>query len=200
MNLINFCLAPFAFAFAVTAAQAQSETLHTGILTEQGPDRYLAHDNLIGVKVHDDGDVIVGDIEDLIIDSTNRVVGVVVGTGGVLGIGEKRVGVRLTSLDFEENDGTTHAVLSDISKADLESAPAFERRKAAKSLLQRAKEKAKELTDKTAATSQRAYEKAKPSIETAKESMKQTYEKAKDAAKPAIDAAKEAVTPNPSEN
>lgn len=181
--------------FAATTAHA--DPVHTGLIASQGPDRYLARDNLIGVKVHDSSDTIVGDVEDLIIDSTNRVIGVVVGTGGVLGLGEKRVGVRLTSLDFVEADGTTLAVLNKISKADLDTAPAFERAKPKKTLLQRAKEKAQELTDKTASTSQKAYDQAKPSLDAAKESVKETYEKAKEAAKPALDAAKEAVTPDP---
>lgn len=180
----NLACALFFGAFGITHAAA--DPVHSGIINSQGPDRYLARDNLIGVKVHDQSDTIVGDVEDLIIDSTNRVVGVVVGTGGVLGLGEKRVGVHLTSLDFVEADGTTLAVLSHMSKTDLESAPAFERAKPQKTLLQRAKEKAQELTDKTAATSKDAYEKAKPTIDAAKETVKETYEKAKDAAKEAV--------------
>lgn len=197
MKLSTLCLACVLSVGAFATTGAIADPVHTGIITSQGPDRYLARDNLIGVKVHDNSDMIVGDVEDLIIDSTNRVIGVVIGTGGVLGIGEKRVGVHLTSLDFVAAGGTTLAVLSRISKADLEKAPAFERAKPQKSLLQRAKEKAQELTDKTTATSKDAYEKAKPTLDAAKESVKETYEKAKDAAKPAIDAAKEAVTPDP---
>lgn len=197
MNLSTLCLASVLAVGTLGATAAVADPVHTGLITSQGPDRYLARDNLIGVKVHDSEDTIVGDVEDLIIDSTNRVVGVVVGTGGVLGLGEKRVGVRLTSLDFVEAGGTTLAVLAKISKADLENAPAFERSKPKKSLLQRAKEKAQELTDKTTATSKDAYEKAKPRIDAAKDSVKETYEKAKEAAKPAVDAAKEAVTPDP---
>lgn len=191
----------FVMAFGVAmsglfAVSAIAQATNTGLMTEQGPDRYLAKDNLIGVKVHDQDDTIVGDVEDLIIDSTNRVVGVVIGTGGVLGLGEKRVGVRLSALNFEETDGTTRAVLSGITKDDLDAATEFKRAKAKKSLLQSAKEKAQELTDKTTATSKEAYEKAKPTIDAAKESVKETYEKAKEAAQPAVDAAKEAVTPD----
>lgn len=197
MKLPVLCLASAVMVGALAPTAALADPVHAGLITSQGPDRYLARDNLIGVKVHDTSDVIIGDVEDLIIDSTNRVVGVVVGTGGILGLGEKRVGVRLTSLNFVEAGGTTLAVLSDITKADLENAPAFERAKPQKSLLQRAKEKAQELTDKTTATSKDAYEKAKPTLDAAKEKVKETYEKAKDAAQPAIDAAKEAVTPDP---
>lgn len=168
------------------APVAVAEPVHTGLMTTQGPDQYLARDNLIGVKVHDSEDKIVGDVEDLIIDNTNRVVGVIVGTGGVLGLGEKRVGVRLTALNFVEENGTTRAVLSSIAKSDLESAAEFVRAKPQKSLLQKAKEKAQELTDKTTDTSKKAYEQAKPSLDAAKETVKETYESAKEAAKDAV--------------
>lgn len=177
---------------ALAAAPAFADTTHSDVITAQGPDQFLARDNLIGVKVKDSNDAIVGDIEDLILDSTNRIVGVIVGTGGVLGLGEKRVGVRLNALDFEEADGTTHAALSTITKADLEAAPAFERSKPSKSLLQRAKEKAQELTDKTTDTSKKAYEAAKPTLDAAKEKVKETYESAKEAAK-------DSMAPAPSE-
>ena len=197
MKLSTLCLASALAVVGAAVTGAQAEPVHSGVIASQGPDRYLARDNLIGVKVHDSANVIVGDVEDLIIDSTNRVVGVVVGTGGVLGLGEKRIGVRLNSLNFEEADGTTHAVLSGLSKADLDMAPAFERAKPQKTLLQRAKEKAQELTDKTSATSKAAYEKAKPTLDAAKETVKESYEKAKEAAQPAIDAAKDAVSPTP---
>jgi sporulation protein YlmC with PRC-barrel domain len=167
------------------------------IIIGQGPNRYLAKDSLIGVKVHDEDGTIIGDIEDLLITDRNVIMGVIVGTGGVLGIGEKRVGIRLTALQFEEKDNTTRAVFAGATQQTMKDAPAFKRSKAKKSLLQRATEKAKELTDKTSATTKDAYEKAKPTIDAAKESVKETYEKAKEAAKPAVDAAKEAVTPEP---
>ena len=197
MKSLTLYLALVAFAGAIATAHAGTVTSPQGLITEQGSDLYLAHDTLIGVKVHDSDGTIVGDIEDLIIDNTNRVIGVVIGTGGILGLGEKRVGVMLTALNFEETDNITHAVLIAISKDALDQAPEFQRAKAKKSLLQSAKEKAQELTDKTTATSKAAYEKAKPTLETVKETVKEGYEKAKDAAQPAIDAAKDAITPNP---
>lgn len=186
-------LAAFTFATPVIAQTAAPNP----ILESQGPNRYLAKDSLIGVKVHDDEGTIIGDIEDLIITDQNVVIGVIVGTGGVLGIGEKRVGVRLDALRFDEQENTTRAVFEGATQESMKAAAAFERSKAKKSLLQRATEKAKELTDKTSATTKDAYEKAKPTIDAAKESVKETYEKAKEAAKPAVDAAKEAVTPEP---
>ena len=44
-------------------------------------------ESLLGAKVHDANGKIVGDVEDLILDEFNRVQGVIMGVGGVLGLG-----------------------------------------------------------------------------------------------------------------
>ena len=179
-------------------AQTPAGVPVNAFITTQGDNRYLAKDNLIGAKVYGDDGTIIGDIEDLIINDSNTVIGVIIGTGGVLGIGEKRVGVRLEALTFEDDGSTTRADFKGASEAVLKDVAAFERSRPKKSMWQRATEKAQELTDKTTATSKDAYEKAKPTLDAAKESVKETYQKAKEAAKPAVDAAKEAITPEPS--
>lgn len=158
----------------------------------QSPDQYLAKDQLIGAKVHGPDGKIIGDVEDLIINEYNQVIGVVMGTGGFLGLAEKKVGVRLGSLKFDETDGKTVVTLSEATAENIAAAPAFERVRPKKSLLERAKEKAQELSDKTTATTKDAVEAAKPKIEEAKEKAKEAIERAKEAAQPAIDKAKEA--------
>src|SRR6478735_3976062 len=71
----------------------------------QTADQYLAKDHLIGAKVAGQDGKIIGDVEDLIINDQNQVVGVVLGTGGFLGVAEKKVAVDLSALKFEEKDG-----------------------------------------------------------------------------------------------
>jgi sporulation protein YlmC with PRC-barrel domain len=56
---------------------------------------------LIGRSVLNSAGEILGDIEDIIIDEQGKVVAVVIGVGGFLGIGEKGIGVRYTDLKFE---------------------------------------------------------------------------------------------------
>lgn len=179
--------------FAVTAG-AEETRIPAGVFTNvQTEDQYLARDALLGAKVHDKDGKIIGDVEDLIVNDYNQVVGVIMGTGGFLGMGEKKVGVNLPALRFEEKDGKTEVIL-DAATADVLSAvEAYKRTQPKKSLLERAKEKAQEITDKTKATSEKAIEQAKPSLEEAKEKAKEAYEKAKEAAAPALDAAKEAI-------
>jgi hypothetical protein len=143
----------------------------------------LSSDNLIGAKIYGADGKIIADIEDLIMTSDLRVEGVVIGTGGFLGAGEKRLGVRLSSLRFGPDGKIT---VPELTKEVIAALPAYERKTPAKSLLERATEKAREITD-------RSMETAKPTIDQASEAAKEAYEKAKEATKDAYDKAKEAV-------
>jgi sporulation protein YlmC with PRC-barrel domain len=161
-----------------------------GVVGAQTADQYLARDHLIGAKVRGKDGKIIGDVEDLIINDKNQVVGVVMGTGGFLGIAEKKVGVDLSALKFDETGAIT---LPEWTKEVIDTAPAFQRTAPAKSLLERAREKVMELSDKTTSTTQDAIEKAKPALEEAKQKAQEAIEAAKEAAAPAVEKAKEAV-------
>jgi len=186
---------------AATPAFAQEATPQSLFIDAQNEDQYLAKDLLIGAKVQDENGKIIGDIEDLVLNDWNRVEGVVMGTGGFLGVAEKKVGVKLSALKFAEKDGKTIIQLPGVNAELLKGVEAFKRAKPKKSLLERAMEKAKELTDKSSVTAKDAYEKAKekagPAYEAAKEKAIETYGSAKEAVKGAVDKAKDAAQPDP---
>jgi hypothetical protein len=183
-----------ALALFATAAVAQTAAPESSVFIEsQTASEYLAKDHLIGVKVKGPDGKIVGDIEDLIITDGNTVVGIVMGTGGFLGMAEKKIGVQLSALKFDEAAGALSVSLPEATTAALDAAPAYERAQPKKSLWDRAKEKAVELKDKTATTTNQAVEKAKPMLDDAKQKATEAYEKAKEAATPAYEKAKEAV-------
>lgn len=186
-HLSLFAVALFAAAPLGAAAYAD-----TAFLPAQTDSEYLAKDHLIGAKVHGPDGKIVADVEDLIVTGDNQVVGVVMGVGGYLGFAEKKVGVPLTALKFEEKDGAIIVSLPDATKEALDAAPAYQRKQPAKSLFERAKEKVNELSDKTKTSTEDAYEKAKPAIEDAKQKASEAYDKAKEAVSGAVDAAKDA--------
>lgn len=173
----------------------------TTFVPAQTASEYLAKDHLIGAKVHGAEGTIVGDVEDLIINDQNQVVGVVMGTGGYLGWAEKKVGVSLDSLKFDEKDGKLIVSLPDLAKATLESAPEYQRKQPPKSLFERAKEKVNEFSDKSKPQIDDAKKKAQDAIDAAKEAAGPALDKAKEAVSGAIDSAKEAVgaSPAPSE-
>ncbi len=184
-----------------TPAFAQEAKPQSLFIDAQNEDQYLAKDLLIGAKVQDENGKIIGDIEDLVLNDWNRVEGVVMGTGGFLGVAEKKVGVKLSALKFVEKNGKTIVQIPGVNAELLKGVEAFKRAKPKKSLLERAMEKAKELTDKSSVTAKDAYEKAKeqagPAYEAAKEKAKETYGTAKEAVKGAVDKAKDAAQPEP---
>ena len=182
-------------------APAAPVDIPRGIFLEQQPgDAYLARDTVLFAKVRDSAGKIIGDVEDLVVNDHNQVVGVVMGVGGFLGAGEKRIAVRLSALQVEEKGGRTVVTLPGATKQILAALPAFKRSKPAKTMLDRIKEKAQELTDKTVETStdaaQKAREQAGPALEKAKEAAGKAYEQAKDAAGKAYEKAKDAAQPS----
>jgi hypothetical protein len=66
----------------------------------------------------------LGKMEDLLLDRMNRVVFVIVGRGGVLGIGESFIPVPWAKLRLSSNrEDTAVTAMSDATKAQLEKAP-----------------------------------------------------------------------------
>ncbi len=181
------------------ATPALAQTAESIFIPSQSETEYLARDLLIGAKVHNDEGKIIGDVEDVVLNDWNRVEGVVMGTGGFLGMAEKKVGVKLSALKFKEVDGKTVVSLPGVTKDMLKAVEPFKRAKPKKSLMERAMEKAQELTDKGSVTAKDTYDKAKeqagPAYEKAKEKAKETYDSAKEAVKGAVDKAKEAAQP-----
>lgn len=184
-------------ALAQDKAEKAAASVPPNTFIESQPEaHYLAKDVLIGSKVEGADGKIIGDIEDVILNDWNRVQGVIMGTGGFLGIAEKRVGVSLAALEFQEKDGKRVVVLPNVTQEVLKGVAEFKRAEPKKSLLQRAMEKARELTDKSSETAKDAYNKAKesagPALEQAKEAAGKAYEQTKDAAGKAYEKAKEA--------
>lgn len=178
-----------AVAVAALLAGAVPASADDSFLAEQKPTEYLAKDRLIGAKIAGDDGKIIGDIEDLIINNDNQVVGVIIGVGGFLGAGEKRVAVPMADLSIEATDGKMNVHLPKATKDVLNAAPEYKRINPPKGWIQRALEKGKELTDKSTATAKEAYdaakEKAGPALDKAKQAAEDAYNKAKDAAHPA---------------
>jgi ElaB/YqjD/DUF883 family membrane-anchored ribosome-binding protein len=180
-------------AAMLAAAPFGAAWADTTFLSAQSDAEYLAKDHLIGAKVVGKDGTIVADIEDLIVNDQNQVVGVVMGTGGYFGWAEKKVGVSLASLQFEEKDGKLTVALPDLTKEMIDSAPEYVRKKPAKSLFERAKEKVDEFSDKSKPQIDEAKKKAQEALDAAKEAAGPALEKAKEAVSGAIDSAKEAV-------
>jgi sporulation protein YlmC with PRC-barrel domain len=77
----------------------------------------------VGATVYNLKNEEIGEVEDLLIDNTHAVRGVVISVGGFLGIGERNIAVDPRSLSMtEENDGSIRITLN-TNKDDLQKAP-----------------------------------------------------------------------------
>lgn len=95
-----------------------------GTITLQDEDTVLAND-LLGATVYNFADEAVGDINDMIIDLSGTVEGVVIGVGGFLGIGEKDVALELGSIEVRMDDLGNPRLYVDASEESLEAAQSF---------------------------------------------------------------------------
>lgn len=81
---------------------------------------------LMGVDVHNQQNEALGELSDLAISADGHVCYGILGSGGVLGIGESYVAVPWKMLNLS-TDGDTQIFRLNVSKADLDQAPKFTR-------------------------------------------------------------------------
>jgi len=113
---------------SIEPAAPKSAEVGTGgsqFLTKQESSDYLAS-NLIGQSVYNNQDEVIGSISDLITDQSGKVIAVLIGHGGFLGMGQKDVALRFEDLRISREDGSNVKVVADLSQDVLASAPDFE--------------------------------------------------------------------------
>ncbi|WP_420960479.1 PRC-barrel domain-containing protein [Brucella sp. IR073] len=69
----------------------------------------------------------IGDISDIVIGENGVAQAAVIGVGGFLGVGQKDVAVSFDHLDLATQSNGDRWFVTDLSKDDLNKAPAFER-------------------------------------------------------------------------
>ena len=94
-------------------------------LSKQESTDYLAS-SLIGQSVYNAQDEVIGDVNDLVSDEGGKVVAVLIGAGGFLGIGEKDVALRFEDLKFTRDENNNIKLIANFNKDALASAPDYE--------------------------------------------------------------------------
>lgn len=92
-------------------------------LNEQNDSDWLATD-LIGKNVVNNDNESIGDVNNLVTDRDGKIVAILIGAGGFLGIGEKDVAVRFEDIKLVREDDDVKLML-DTNKDTLASAPDF---------------------------------------------------------------------------
>ncbi len=81
-------------------------------------------------NVYDPKETKIGSIDDVLVDKSGKVTGLVVGVGGFLGAGEKDVIVPFTAVKTEKKQDNKWYLTLDETKDSLKSAPGFKYDKA----------------------------------------------------------------------
>ncbi|KAB2912065.1 MAG: hypothetical protein F9K29_20680 [Hyphomicrobiaceae bacterium] len=98
----------------------------------QTASQHLARERWLGAKVVNKDNQTIGTIEDLILGTGNQVEGVILGVGGFLGVGEKKIGVRIGALKITTADGRTTIALPMATKEMLGAVGAYQKASPAK--------------------------------------------------------------------
>jgi hypothetical protein len=98
-------------------------------VSSQGSDHWVAS-KFKGVDVMGPNDEKIGDVDDLLFDKEGKILAVVVGVGGFLGIGQKDVALDMAAFQVvPASSGTTDPnnvkLKLAMTKDDLKNAPAF---------------------------------------------------------------------------
>jgi sporulation protein YlmC with PRC-barrel domain len=94
-------------------------------LAKQESDDWLAS-NLIGKSVVNAENDRIGDVNDLVTDKDGKIVAVLIGAGGFLGLGEKHVAIRFEDVKLSRDEDNNVQVMVNISKDTLASAPDYQ--------------------------------------------------------------------------
>jgi sporulation protein YlmC with PRC-barrel domain len=110
--LLSTLVVGSAFAQSNTPASQATDSMSTGAATSSSATvtaiphmtaDQMASSKIVGKAVYNANNEKIGEVNDLILDSTGKVAGVVIGVGGFLGMGERNVAVTYTSVKFTKD-------------------------------------------------------------------------------------------------
>ena len=119
-------------AFAQKKEEPRKDAAKVAIPTNtffkgQTASQYLAKERLLGAKVVNKDGQTVGTIDDLIVGQGGQIEGVIMGVGGILGVGQKQVGVRMSALRIATGSGKITVTLPNATKEMLGAVGAYQR-------------------------------------------------------------------------
>ncbi len=106
MRIFTAILVAASFAAPMAMAQVPANTPSAAAAPVLAAGKWRAS-KVIGVNVYNENNDKIGDVSELIIDSSGRVDGAVVSVGGFLGMGEHLVVVPMDKLKFSNEAGKT---------------------------------------------------------------------------------------------
>jgi sporulation protein YlmC with PRC-barrel domain len=104
---------------------AEAAPSGTPFIAKQESSHWLVG-NLIGKSVVNADNESIGNVNDLVTDQNGKLIAIVVGAGGFLGIGEKNVAIRFEDIKLARDENNDVKVIADISKEIIASAPDYQ--------------------------------------------------------------------------
>ena len=98
-----------------------------GQIFEQSADQVLGSTLLDATAVSPEGETI-GDVTDMVVSNDGQITGVVLGVGGFLGIGERKVAVSFDQIEIREGEAGDITFVLSATREQLEAAPEFQTR------------------------------------------------------------------------
>jgi sporulation protein YlmC with PRC-barrel domain len=86
----------------------------------------------IGQPVYNRAGERIGEVDELLVDGSGRVLAAVIGVGGFLGMGERKVAVSYRSFQMTREANGKARLVADLNMANLKSAPEYKPVDAAK--------------------------------------------------------------------
>jgi len=168
MRRLVLSLGVLSLAGLGTSSATFADTRPINFVAAQAPNERNLKD-LIGAGVSNESGQLIGTINYLLMTEKGLITTVTIGVGGVLGVGEKNVGVPFSDLSIVDDDKGSQTIRLSVTKQQLEAAPKFQWRETP--MVVRVEETLKTAADKVQAT--------------ASEIGKKTGELIKDQSKPA---------------
>jgi len=97
--------------------EAKAEISSPHFVKEQGMDKFV-FSKFKGTNVLGPDDAKVGDVTDMLFDKNGKILGLIVGVGGFLGIGEKNVAIDMSAFQIVPADTGTTGTSSAMSGAN----------------------------------------------------------------------------------
>jgi sporulation protein YlmC with PRC-barrel domain len=126
----------------IASAAALAET--SAFKTTQASEEWRIA-NYVGKPITNDRGEKIGNIDDVLFDRTGKITTVVIGVGGFLGLGEKKVALPFEAITYSEAEGKRE-IMVPLSKEALQSAPEFKATE--KTTMDKVKETAGEVAHK----------------------------------------------------
>jgi sporulation protein YlmC with PRC-barrel domain len=112
------------FAIACAAAATLVSGAYAATTMSAAPTESWTVTNYYKQSVYDPKESKIGDVDDVLVDKSGKVTGLVIGVGGFLGAGEKDIIVPFNAIKTAKKNDKWWLTL-DQTKDDLKSAPGF---------------------------------------------------------------------------